>query len=53
MRLVHIKSVNPKLLERDHIILLIVGLQLFELDLKTLSCSLKLLYAEPFSTALF
>ena len=34
MRLVHIQAINAKLLKRNHIILLIVGLQLFELDLQ-------------------
>ena len=53
MRFVHIKSVNPKLLERDHIILLLVGLKFFKFNLQALFRPLKLLYAEPFSAALF
>ena len=53
MRLVHIQAINAKLLKRDHIILLIVGLQLFELNLQALFRPFKLLYAEPFSTTFF
>ena len=53
MRFVHIKPINPKLLERDHIILLIVGLQLFELNLQALFRPFKLLDRKPLSTAFF
>ena len=53
MRFVHIKSINPKLLERDHIILLLVGLKFFKFNLQALFRPFKLLDRKPLSTAFF
>ena len=53
MRFVHIKPINPKLFKRDHIILLLVSLQLFELDMQALFRPFKLLDRKSLSAALF